>query len=545
MPDFWVNGKPCRSPTTTPTCCRRCATTSGSRPRRTAARPRASAAVAPCWSTARPRCRARSTSRRSRARRHHARGFSDDERDVLRGVRRQRWAAVRVLHPRHRRASEVAGRQKGADLTRDDLQRHIGAHLCRCTGYVKVLRRHRGGGAGDEIVRATSGGHRGGGAKYEAEARARRPGLHRRHGRARHGCTPRCTSPRTPGPTSSRSTPPRRSRRPGVTAVFTAADIPGDLKVGIIYTDWPVMIPVGGRTSYAGDVLAVVVAETRRQARAASLLIDVTYDVLDPVTDPVAALADGATSPCGAPTPTSCPCPPIPAATSTVGARRERPRRARDVPTQRIEHAFLEPESTFAVPSPGDGRRRTHRSTSTRAGRACGTTATRSRRCSARSRPGHRRARLERRRLRRQGGHVEPGAHRARRVAPRSPGQVHAQPRGELSHPRQAAPDRDGVLGRVRRNRSAHRAEVPHDRRLRPYASVGMKVLERAAGSRLRPLPGAEHRRRRGRCAHQQPGVRCVPRVRRQPGPVRDGRRDRPTRRTGRHLRVGRCASAT
>ena len=29
--------------------------------------------------------------------------------------------------------------------------------------------------------------------------------------------------------------------------------------VGIIYKDWPVMIPVGGYTSYAGDVLAVVV----------------------------------------------------------------------------------------------------------------------------------------------------------------------------------------------------------------------------------------------------------------------------------------------
>ena len=43
---------------------------------------------------------------------------------------------------------------------------------------------------------------------------------------------------------------------PGVVAVFTAADIPGELRVGIIHKDWPVMIPVGGRTSYAGDVLA-------------------------------------------------------------------------------------------------------------------------------------------------------------------------------------------------------------------------------------------------------------------------------------------------
>ena len=32
---------------------------------------------------------------------------------------------------------------------------------------------------------------------------------------------------------------------PGVVAVFTADDLPGELRVGIIYKDWPVMIPVG------------------------------------------------------------------------------------------------------------------------------------------------------------------------------------------------------------------------------------------------------------------------------------------------------------
>src|SRR5829696_4674392 len=29
--------------------------------------------------------------------------------------------------------------KKGADLTREDMSRHLGAHLCRCTGYVKIL----------------------------------------------------------------------------------------------------------------------------------------------------------------------------------------------------------------------------------------------------------------------------------------------------------------------------------------------------------------------------------------------------------------------
>jgi aldehyde oxidoreductase len=29
--------------------------------------------------------------------------------------------------------------KKGSELKRDDMARHLGAHLCRCTGYVKVL----------------------------------------------------------------------------------------------------------------------------------------------------------------------------------------------------------------------------------------------------------------------------------------------------------------------------------------------------------------------------------------------------------------------
>ena len=80
----------------------------------------------------------------------------------------------------------------------------------------------------------------------------------------------------------------------GVVGVFTAADIPGELRVGIIHKDWPIMIPVGGRTSYAGDVLAIVVAETRQQARAAAELVEVDYEPLAPVTDPLAAIEPGA-----------------------------------------------------------------------------------------------------------------------------------------------------------------------------------------------------------------------------------------------------------
>jgi len=138
---------------------------------------------------------------------------------------------------------------------------------------------------------------------------------------------------------------------PGVQAVFTAADVPGDLRVGIIHADWPVFIPEGGRTSYLGDVLAIVVASSREAARQAAKLVDVSYRPLRPLTDPALALED-----------------PEDAVWELEGnVLGRRAYRRGDVEaalagsahtvhevfqTQRVEHAFLEPESTLAVPGP-------------------------------------------------------------------------------------------------------------------------------------------------------------------------------------------------
>ena len=60
--------------------------------------------------------------------------------------------------------------KKGADLTRDDMARHLGAHLCRCTGYVKVLDAIEAVAAGKELVPEQPGGIGTSGARYEAAA---------------------------------------------------------------------------------------------------------------------------------------------------------------------------------------------------------------------------------------------------------------------------------------------------------------------------------------------------------------------------------------
>ncbi|MEN8193496.1 MAG: selenium-dependent xanthine dehydrogenase [Bacteroidota bacterium] len=76
----------------------------------------------------------------------------------------------------------------------------------------------------------------------------------------------------------------------GVVKVFTAKDIPGERFLGLIVQDWPAMIKVEEETRYVGDVLVSVVAETEEIAREAVNLISVEYEVLEPLTDMAKAL---------------------------------------------------------------------------------------------------------------------------------------------------------------------------------------------------------------------------------------------------------------
>jgi len=92
---------------------------------------------------------------------------------------------------------------------------------------------------------------------------------------------------------------------PGVVAVFTGADIEGKmngLPCGWLITDvngQPMKEPphpplAQGKVRYVGDQVAVVVAETLDQAKDAAELIEVDYEVLPAVVDPVSAHAPGA-----------------------------------------------------------------------------------------------------------------------------------------------------------------------------------------------------------------------------------------------------------
>ncbi len=80
---------------------------------------------------------------------------------------------------------------------------------------------------------------------------------------------------------------------PGVLAVLTAADLTAcDPFYGTAYKDQPIL--AGEHIRYAGEPVAVVIAETERQAAAAVNLLEVSLTEYPAVLDTTAALADGA-----------------------------------------------------------------------------------------------------------------------------------------------------------------------------------------------------------------------------------------------------------
>ena len=81
----------------------------------------------------------------------------------------------------------------------------------------------------------------------------------------------------------------RARELPGVVAVLTAEDIPGEHTHGLVVRDWPVMVGVGEKIRTVGDAIAIVAAETREIATQALDLIEADFDPLPVVTNPVQA----------------------------------------------------------------------------------------------------------------------------------------------------------------------------------------------------------------------------------------------------------------
>lgn len=259
----------------------------------------------------------------------------------------------------------------------DAVRKALSAHLCRCTGYSRIV---------DAIQ--TAGRLLAGGVADDTLTPRRPYFFGEQYGLRR---VSECTSPTGVGSSAPRyrglehamgdkpyvadmrvdgmlhgavvlSEHPRATllgvdadpalRMPGVARVITADDVPGERFVGLIVPDWPMFVAEGETTRCVGDVLAVVVADSLFRARQAAKAVRISYEVLDPIRSPEAALAPSAPAihPSGNLLEVSAfQRGDVDTALAAAAHVIEQ-----TFVTQRIEHAFLEPEACLAVPT-GDG----------------------------------------------------------------------------------------------------------------------------------------------------------------------------------------------
>ena len=142
--------------------------------------------------------------------------------------------------------------------------------------------------------------------------------------------------------------PGKAMEAPGVLKVLTAEDVPGQVCFGQIEPDYPMFAE--GSIRCNGDVVALIVAESRQEALDAVPLVEVTADPLPAVLDPEEALRPGS--------------PLVRAMKDSNLMNHHRVRRGdaeaelqrcplvldEQFSTQWIEHAYMEPESAVCVP---------------------------------------------------------------------------------------------------------------------------------------------------------------------------------------------------
>jgi selenium-dependent xanthine dehydrogenase len=141
---------------------------------------------------------------------------------------------------------------------------------------------------------------------------------------------------------------------PGVVRIFMAPDVPGQRGTGLNIPDLPIFVAIGETTCCVGDMLALVVADTMFHAREAAEKVDVEYEVYPPVTDPFEALKPDAPQ---VHAPGNLHVHPNLLETTAfsrgdVDAALARSKHViqRTFATQPVDPAFLEPEACLALP---------------------------------------------------------------------------------------------------------------------------------------------------------------------------------------------------
>ncbi|HCR83557.1 MAG TPA: selenium-dependent xanthine dehydrogenase, partial [Lachnospiraceae bacterium] len=135
----------------------------------------------------------------------------------------------------------------------------------------------------------------------------------------------------------------------GVIAVLTAEDVPNN-KVGHIQQDWDVMIAKGDITRCIGDAICLVIAETEDILAKAKKLVNIDYEVLEPVRDIHEAAAKGAPQLHKHAPGNICQSRHVTRGDAKKALEKSKYTVTKNYTTPFTEHAFLEPECAIGMP---------------------------------------------------------------------------------------------------------------------------------------------------------------------------------------------------
>ncbi|MBK8268010.1 MAG: molybdopterin-dependent oxidoreductase [Planctomycetes bacterium] len=251
--------------------------------------------------------------------------------------------------------------------TREEIALDLRAHLCRCTGYTKIVDAIES--LAEKRQNAEAGGNENGASHNHQITKSPNHQIERVGGRLNrytgadavlgdrhyiddivipdmaHAAMRFSDHPRA---LVKRIDTSEAEALEGVIRIATAKDVPGKRFVGLIIPDWPIFIAEGEETRCVGDILAAVLAVDEKTARRATELIDVEYDIREPLTTPDDALKPDA--------PQIHPKGNLLSRSALVRGEVDAAfaNSAHIVEgiwqTQAIEHMFLEPEACIAIP---------------------------------------------------------------------------------------------------------------------------------------------------------------------------------------------------